>query len=57
MMHKDINHSQPIPQSNEVPFPIEILNHTGSGVVQDIKEKISELDEGQEVEDSNFDIC
>ena len=53
MMHKDINHSQPIPQSVEDPLPID--NYTGSGVKQEVKKEVKELDEGQGVEDSNLD--
>ena len=53
MMHKDINHSQPIPQSVEDPFTID--NYTGSGVKQEVKEEVKVTDEGQGVEDSNLD--
>ena len=53
MMHKDINHSQHIPQSVEDPLLID--NYTGSGVEQEVKEEVNESDEGQGVEDSTLD--
>ena len=53
MMHKDINHSQPIPQSVEDPLPID--NYTGSVVKQEVKDDVKESDEGQGVDDSNLD--
>ena len=43
MMHKDINHSQPIPQNVEDPLPID--NYTGSSVKHEVKEEVKESDE------------
>ena len=52
-MHKDINHSQNISQIYEDPSSIRYS--TESGVKQEIKEEVKDLDEEQGFDDSTLD--